>query len=59
MVDDKKKKKGAEKAKTDSVKHTVCDTIQEMMKKAAKDGISTCFDWVEAIKPYPLETSSG
>ena len=47
-------KKVAEKAKTESVKHTVCDTTQEMMKKAAKDGISTCFDRVEAVKPCPI-----
>ncbi|MCK5514030.1 MAG: carbon monoxide dehydrogenase, partial [Deltaproteobacteria bacterium] len=43
-----------EKAKTESVKHTICDTTQKMMKKAAKEGISTCFDRVEAMKPCPI-----
>ena len=54
MADDKKKKKVPEKAKTESVKHTICDTTQKMMKKAAKEGISTCFDRVEAMKPCPI-----
>ena len=43
-----------EKAKTESVKHTICDTTQKMMKKAAKDGVSTCFDRVETMKPCPI-----
>ncbi len=54
MADDKKKKKVPEKAKAESVKHTICETTQKMMKKAAKDGISTCFDRVETMKPCPI-----
>jgi len=47
-------KKEAGKEQTVSAKKTICDATQQMIEKAAKDGVSTVFDRAESMKPCPI-----
>ncbi|MBW2221220.1 MAG: anaerobic carbon-monoxide dehydrogenase catalytic subunit [Deltaproteobacteria bacterium] len=47
-------KEGTDKDKTVSPKKTICNATQQMIEKAAKEGISTSFDRVESMKPCPI-----
>ncbi|MBW2651850.1 MAG: anaerobic carbon-monoxide dehydrogenase catalytic subunit [Deltaproteobacteria bacterium] len=47
-------KEGTDKDKTVSPKKTICNATQQMIEKAAREGISTSFDRVESMKPCPI-----
>lgn len=47
-------KKGTDQKQASSAKRTVCDATQQMIEKAAADGVSTVFDRAETMKPCPI-----
>jgi len=47
-------KKEVDKEQTAKTRRTVCDATQQLIEKAAKDGVSTSFDRSETMKPCPI-----
>jgi carbon-monoxide dehydrogenase catalytic subunit len=47
-------KKGTGKEPAAQMKRTACDATQQMIEKAAKDGVSTVFDRSQTMKPCPI-----
>ncbi len=54
MAQEPKVKQAKGKNDSKNGKKTICDATQQMIEKAAADGISTVFDRSEAMKPCPI-----
>ena len=46
--------KRSDQKQTASARKTVCDATQQLIEKAAKDGVSTSFGRAETMKPCPI-----
>jgi len=46
--------KRSDQRQTAKARKTVCDATQQLIEKAAKDGVSTSFDRSETMKPCPI-----
>ena len=54
MAQEPKVKKATQKKDVTNGKKTICDATQQMIEKAAADGVSTVFDRAESMKPCPI-----
>ncbi len=54
MAKEPEVKKTTEKKAGTNGKKTICDATQQMIEKAASDGVSTVFDRAETMKPCPI-----
>ena len=54
MAQEPKVKKATKKEDATNGKKTICDATQQMIEKAASDGVSTVFDRAETMKPCSI-----
>ncbi len=59
MVKGPEKEKGQEKNMIDPSQVTICNTTQQMLEKAQRDGVETAFDRAASMKACPIGADSA